>query len=84
MWRGVIESLGDVAALLDDVGLHGNRRACRSAELDAVILPEGTEKMDDCLATFEQSKGLKEIADLIEEIKNIRRYYNTQQYSLKN
>ena len=36
--------------------------------------------MNDYLTTFEQYKDVKEIADLIEEIKNLREYYRTQQY----
>ncbi len=36
--------------------------------------------MNDYLTTFEQYKDVKEIADLIDEIKKLREYYRTQQY----
>ncbi len=36
--------------------------------------------MNDYLATFEQYKDVKEIADLIDEVKKLREYYYTQQY----
>jgi len=36
--------------------------------------------MNDCLNTFEQYKDIKEIADLIDEVKKLREYYRTQQY----
>jgi hypothetical protein len=37
--------------------------------------------MNDYLTTFEQYKDVKEIADLIDEIKKLRLYYSTQQYN---
>ena len=36
--------------------------------------------MNDHLTTFEQYKDIKEIADLINEVKRLREYYYTQQY----
>lgn len=36
--------------------------------------------MNDYLSTFEQYKDVKEIADLIDEVKKLREYYRTQQY----
>lgn len=36
--------------------------------------------MIDYLITFEKYKGIKEIADLIDEVKKLRCYYGTQQY----
>ena len=36
--------------------------------------------MNDYLATFEQYKDVKEIADLIDEVKKLRLYYSTRQY----
>ena len=36
--------------------------------------------MNDYLTTFEQSQDIKEIADLIDEVKKLRLYYSTQQY----
>ena len=36
--------------------------------------------MNDYLTTFEQYKDVKEIADLIDEVKKLREYYRTQQY----
>ena len=36
--------------------------------------------MNDYLTTFEQYKDIKEIADLIDEVKKLRLYYGTQQY----
>lgn len=36
--------------------------------------------MNDYLNTFEQYKDIKEIADLIDEVKKLREYYRTQQY----
>ena len=36
--------------------------------------------MNDYLATFEQYKDVKEIVDLIDEVKKLREYYRTQQY----
>lgn len=36
--------------------------------------------MNDYLIAFEQYKDIKEIADLIDEIKKLREYYRTQQY----
>lgn len=36
--------------------------------------------MNDYLTTFEQYKDVKEIADLIDEVKKLREYYYTQQY----
>ena len=36
--------------------------------------------MNDYLIAFEQYKDIKEIADLIDEIKKLREYYHTQQY----
>ena len=36
--------------------------------------------MNDYLTTFDQYKDVKEIADLIDEIKKLREYYRTQQY----
>ena len=36
--------------------------------------------MNDCLPTFEQYKFIKEIDDLIDEIRKLREYYFTQQY----
>ena len=36
--------------------------------------------MNDYLTTFEQYKDVKEIADLIDEVKELRLYYSTQQY----
>ena len=36
--------------------------------------------MSDYLTTFEQYKDIKEIADLIDEVKKLRLYYSTQQY----
>ena len=36
--------------------------------------------MNDYLTTFEQHKDVKEIADLIDEVKKLRIYYRTQQY----
>lgn len=36
--------------------------------------------MNDYLTTFEQHKDIKEIADLIDEVKKLREYYRTQQY----
>lgn len=36
--------------------------------------------MNDYLTTFEQHKDIKEIADLIDEVKKLRLYYSTQQY----
>lgn len=36
--------------------------------------------MNDYLTTFEQYKDIKEIADLIDEVKKLREYYYTQQY----
>ena len=36
--------------------------------------------MNDYLATFEKYKDVKEIADLIDEVKKLREYYYTQQY----
>ena len=36
--------------------------------------------MNDYLIAFEQDKDIKEIADLIDEIKKLREYYRTQQY----
>lgn len=36
--------------------------------------------MNDYLNTFEQYKGIKEIADLIDEVKKLREYYRAQQY----
>ena len=36
--------------------------------------------MNDYLTTFEQYKGVKEISDLIDEVKELRLYYSTQQY----
>ena len=36
--------------------------------------------MDDYLTTLEQYKDVKEIADLIDEVKKLRLYYSTQQY----
>lgn len=36
--------------------------------------------MNDCLTTLEQYKDIKEITDLINEIKKLRLYYSTQQY----
>lgn len=36
--------------------------------------------MNDYLNTFEQYKDIKEIADLIDDVKKLREYYHTQQY----
>ena len=36
--------------------------------------------MNDYLTTFEQYKDVKEIADLIDEVRKLRMYYSTQQY----
>lgn len=36
--------------------------------------------MNDYMSIFENYKDVKEIADLVDEIKELRRYYNTQQY----
>lgn len=36
--------------------------------------------MNDYLPTFEQYKDIKEIADLIDEVKKLRAYYFAQQY----
>lgn len=36
--------------------------------------------MNDYLTTFEQHKDIKEIADLIDEVKKLRAYYFAQQY----
>lgn len=36
--------------------------------------------MNDCLTTLEQYKDIKEITDLINEIKKLCLYYSTQQY----
>ena len=36
--------------------------------------------MCDYLTTFEQYKDIKEIADLIDEVKKLREYYYSQQY----
>ena len=36
--------------------------------------------MNDYLTTFEQHKGIKEIDDLIDEVKKLREYYCSQQY----
>lgn len=36
--------------------------------------------MNDYLTTFEQYKDVKEIADLIDEVKKLREFYRTQQY----
>ena len=36
--------------------------------------------MNDYLITFEQHKDIKEIDDLIDEIRKLRYHYNTQQY----
>ena len=36
--------------------------------------------MNDYLTTFEQYKDIKEIADLIDEVKKLREYYHSQQY----
>ena len=36
--------------------------------------------MNDYLTTFEQYKDIKEIADLIDEVKKLRLYYSTQKY----
>ena len=36
--------------------------------------------MNDFLTTFEQYRDVKEIADLIDEVKKLRLYYSTQQY----
>ena len=36
--------------------------------------------MNDYLTTFEQYKDVKEIADLIDEVKKLRLLYSTQQY----
>ena len=36
--------------------------------------------MNDYLITFEQYKEVKEISDLIDEVKKLRMYYSTQQY----
>ena len=36
--------------------------------------------MNDYLTTFEQYKDVKEIADLIDEVKKLREYYHSQQY----
>lgn len=36
--------------------------------------------MNDYLITFEQYKEIKEIADLVGEVKKLRQYYGTQQY----
>ena len=36
--------------------------------------------MNDYLAKFEQYKDIKEIADLIDEVKKLRDYYRSQQY----
>ena len=36
--------------------------------------------MNDYLNTFEQYKDVKEIADLIDEVKKLRLYYSTRQY----
>ena len=36
--------------------------------------------MNDYLTTFEQHKDIKEIADLIDEVKKLRFYFSTQQY----
>ena len=37
--------------------------------------------MNDCLPTFEQYKFIKEIDDLIDEIRKLREYYFTKQYN---
>lgn len=36
--------------------------------------------MNDYLNTFEQYKDIKEIADLIDDVRKLREYYCTQQY----
>ena len=36
--------------------------------------------MNDYLTTFEQHKDIKEIADLIDEVRKLREYYCTQQF----
>jgi len=36
--------------------------------------------MNDYMSTFENYKDVKEIADLVDEIKELQRYYNAQQY----
>ena len=36
--------------------------------------------MNDYLTTFEQYKDVKEIADLIDEVKKLRLYYSMRQY----
>lgn len=36
--------------------------------------------MNDYLTIFEQYKDVKEIADLIDEVKKLRNYYRAQQY----
>ena len=36
--------------------------------------------MNDYLTTFEQYKDIKEISDLIDEVKKLRLYYSTQQH----
>ena len=36
--------------------------------------------MNDYLTTCEQYKDVKEIADLIDEVRKLRMYYSTQQY----
>ena len=36
--------------------------------------------MCDYLTIYEQYKGIKEISDLIDEVKKLREYYNTKQY----
>ena len=36
--------------------------------------------MNDYLITFEQYKDIKEITDLVGEVKKLRLYYGTQQY----
>lgn len=36
--------------------------------------------MNDFMSIFESYKDIKEIADLVDEIKELRRYYGAQQY----
>ena len=36
--------------------------------------------MNDYLTTFEQYKDVKEIADLIDDVRKLREYYRNQQY----
>lgn len=36
--------------------------------------------MSDYLVSFEQYKDIKEIADLIDDVRKLRMYYNTQQF----